>query len=170
MSTAAESHALAQAAALLAAARHTVVLAGAGLSKESGIPTFRGEGGLWTVRGEPPLNQYETFATDPRRWWERRLEQERAGDEFAVALDAAEPNAGHRALATLEELGVVGHVISQNIDNLHRRAGRAHRDPREPDVDALHRRCESRWPLLSSRRRRLQPAAPRCRSRTVAAS
>lgn len=142
-----DSQALAQAAALLAGARHTVVLAGAGLSKESGIPTFRGEGGLWTVRGEPPLNQYETFASDPRRWWERRLEQERAGDEFAVALDAAEPNAGHRALAALEELGAIGHVISQNIDNLHRRAGQ--RSLTEIHGNRMWMRCiecESRWP------------------------
>ena len=48
-------------AELLARSHNTVVLAGAGMSKESGIPTFRGEGGLWTVNGEPPLNQYEIF-------------------------------------------------------------------------------------------------------------
>jgi NAD-dependent deacetylase len=138
---------LAEAAALLAGARHAVVLAGAGLSKESGIPTFRGEGGLWTVRGEPPLNQYETFALDPRRWWERRLEQEQAQDEFATAIEAAQPNAGHLAVVALEELGVVGHVISQNIDNLHWRAG-------QRSLTEIHGnrtwmrciRCESRWP------------------------
>ncbi len=139
--------ALTQAAALLAAAQHTVVLAGAGISKESGIPTFRGEGGLWTVRGEPPLNQYETFALDPKRWWERRLEQERSTDAFALAIAAAEPSAGHRALAALEELGAVAHVISQNIDNLHRRAGQ--RSLTEIHGNRLWMRCtecEARWP------------------------
>jgi NAD-dependent deacetylase len=137
---------LEEAAALLAGARHAVVLAGAGMSKESGIPTFRGEGGLWTIRGEPPLNQYETFSMDPRRWWERRLEQE-GSDEFATALDAARPNPGHLALAELETLGVVAHVISQNIDDLHRRAG-------QRSLTEIHGNrhwmrcivCEARWP------------------------
>ncbi|MSP22823.1 MAG: NAD-dependent protein deacylase [Dehalococcoidia bacterium] len=135
-----------EAAALLAGARHAVVLAGAGMSKESGIPTFRGEGGLWTTRGEPPLNQYETFAMDPKRWWERRLEQE-GSDEFATALDAAQQNAGHVALAELEALGAVAHVISQNIDNLHRRAGQ--RLLTEIHGNRFWMRCivcESRWP------------------------
>ncbi len=139
--------AIAEAATLLAAARHTVALVGAGISKESGIPTFRGEGGLWTTRGEPPLNQYETFSSDPKRWWERRLEQERSGDEFAGALEAAEPNAGHRALVALEELGALTHVISQNIDNLHRRAGQ--RSLTEIHGNRTWMRCiecESRWP------------------------
>lgn len=140
-----DPNALALAASILARSEYTVVLAGAGMSKESGIPTFRGEGGLWTERGEPPLNQYETFATDPKRWWERRLE-EGAGD-FATALEAAAPNAGHLALAALEADGVVGHVISQNIDDLHRRAG-------QTALTEIHGNrywmrcvaCESRWP------------------------
>jgi len=143
-----DASALERAADLLAGARCAVVLAGAGMSKESGIPTFRGEGGLWTTRGEPPLNQYETFSTDPKRWWERRLEQER-GDEFAAALDAARPNPGHVALAQLEELGVVAHVISQNIDDLHRRAGQ--RSLTEIHGNRFWMRCivcETRWPRL----------------------
>ncbi|MEZ4501326.1 MAG: NAD-dependent deacylase [Dehalococcoidia bacterium] len=145
--TATPSDALDRAARLLASARHAVVLAGAGMSKESGIPTFRGEGGLWTTRGEPPLNQYETFAMDPVRWWERRLEQQAHADEFAEALEAAQPNDGHRALADLEADGIVGHVITQNIDDLHRRAGQTR-------LTEIHGnrywmrcvRCESRWP------------------------
>ncbi len=147
MSSDADSPSLAHAVALIAAARHAVVLAGAGMSKESGIPTFRGDGGLWTVRGEPPLNQYETFSADPRRWWERRLEQERSADEFATAIESAEPNAGHRALADLEAMGAIAHVISQNIDDLHRRAGQ--RSLTEIHGNRTWMRCivcESRWP------------------------
>ncbi len=113
--------AIEEAGALIARSRHLVALAGAGMSKESGIPTFRGDGGLWTVHGEPPMNQFETFARDPARWWERRL-SEPPGD-FANALDAAQPNAGHRALVELEEMGALVHLISQNVDDLHRRAG-----------------------------------------------
>lgn len=138
------------AADLLARAARTVVLAGAGMSRESGIPTFRGDGGLWTLNGEPPLNQFETFATDPRRWWERRLEESSGADAtggFAASIDAAQPNAGHVALAELESMGVVSHLITQNIDDLHRRAGQA-------SITEIHgnrhwmrcMHCGSRWP------------------------
>lgn len=136
------------AAAVLAGARHAVALAGAGMSKESGIPTFRGEGGLWTRFGEPPLNQYESFERDPRRWWERSLlAPERGMDELAAALDAAQPNPGHHALADLEQLGILGHLITQNVDDLHRRAG-------QRSLTEIHGnrhwmrcvRCGTRWP------------------------
>ena len=141
--------ALERAADLLAASTHAVALAGAGMSKESGIPTFRGEGGLWTIRGEPPLNQFETFMTDPRRWWQRRLEQQAQGDGFATAIDAAQPNPGHYALAELERLGMLRHLITQNIDDLHRQAG--HQSITEIHGNRHWLRCiacESRWPRL----------------------
>jgi NAD-dependent deacetylase len=138
-----------RAADLLSQASHAVALVGAGMSKESGIRTFRGEGGLWTERGEPPLNQYDGFRDDPKRWWERRLEQAAAEDRFGESLDAAEPNAGHLALAELERIGVVGHVITQNIDDLHRQAG-------QQSLTEIHGNrhwmrcvsCESRWPRV----------------------
>ncbi len=139
--------AVAAAAAILAGASHTVVLAGAGMSKESGIPTFRGDGGLWTINGEPPLNQYDTFAMDPKRWWERRIEEANQPGDFALAIEAAQPNAGHRGLVALEEMGVVRHLITQNIDDLHRRAG--HRSLTEIHGNRYWMRCvrcEARWP------------------------
>lgn len=141
--------AIERAAAVVARASHTVVLAGAGMSKESGIPTFRGDGGLWTVNGEPSLNQFETFASDPRRWWERRLAEsaDSATGGFAAAIDAAQPNAGHVALAELEAMGRVAHLITQNIDDLHRRAG-------QTSITEIHgnrhwmrcMHCGARWP------------------------
>ena len=147
MSEPTNDEAIEEAAALLARSRHVVALAGAGMSKESGIPTFRGEGGLWTVNGEPPMNQYETFARDPKRWWQRRLD-EPAGD-FANAIDSAQPNAGHVALAELEALGILAHLISQNVDDLHRRAG-------QQSLTEIHGNrhwmrcmmCGMRWPRL----------------------
>ena len=147
MTAAVEPEALDRAADLLAASKHAVALVGAGMSKESGIPTFRGEGGLWTIRGEPPLNQYDSFREDPGRWWERRLEQQAEGDDFSAALDAAGPNPGHVALAELEQLGVLGHVITQNVDDLHRQAG-------QQSLTEIHGNrhwmrcvaCEARWP------------------------
>lgn len=115
--------AIRRAADLLARAEHAVALVGAGLSKESGIPTFRGAGGLWTRSGEPPMNQYQGFMADPRAWWLQRLQERRQPSEFAAAIAGARPNPGHLALAELERLGVLKHVITQNVDNLHQEAG-----------------------------------------------
>ncbi len=112
-----------RAADLLAESRHAIALVGAGMSKESGIPTFRGEGGLWTRFGEPPMNQYQRFLADPRAWWLQRLEDQRRPSEFSDAINRARPNPGHHALAEMERIGVLKHVITQNVDNLHREAG-----------------------------------------------
>lgn len=112
-----------QAAMLIAGASHVVALVGAGLSRESGIPTFRGEGGLWTRFGEPPMNQYQRFSQDPRAWWLTRLAEQRTPSEFTAAIEAAGPNPGHYALAEMERLGLLKHVITQNVDNLHQAAG-----------------------------------------------
>jgi NAD-dependent deacetylase len=115
---------LSRAADLIHRARYVMALTGAGLSKESGIPTFRGEGGLWTRFGEPPMNGYQIFMRDPAAWWQNRLTQSSAPqDELGAAIARAEPNAGHYALATLERLGYLRTTVTQNVDNLHRVAG-----------------------------------------------
>jgi NAD-dependent deacetylase len=110
-----------QAARILRESRYVVSLIGAGISAESGIPTFRGPGGLWTRLGEPPNNQYDTFLEDPKAWWrQRRAAQSSGGNSH---WDEAKPNPAHFALAELEAMGVMRHVITQNIDNLHQVAG-----------------------------------------------
>jgi NAD-dependent deacetylase len=114
------------AARRIAAARHVVAMTGAGLSVESGVPPFRGPGGLWTKHGEPPMNGYERFLADPKKAWEDRLNPKGPMRELWDALARAEPNAGHRALAELEDAGVVRALITQNVDNLHRLAGSRH--------------------------------------------
>ncbi len=113
------------AARCLVAARYVIALTGAGLSVESGIPSFRGPNGLWTRYGEPPMNGYERFLADPRKAWEERLSPSGPMRELWQALGAAQPNAGHRALVELEELGILRATITQNVDNLHRLAGAA---------------------------------------------
>ncbi len=115
--------ALEAAADCLLDARHAIALTGAGLSVESGIPPFRGPGGLWTKYGEPPMDGYQRFLRDPRKAWEERLDPAGPMRELWAALCAAEPNAGHLALAELEEMGVLKATITQNVDNLHRAAG-----------------------------------------------
>jgi NAD-dependent deacetylase len=112
-----------RAASILAVSQYVIALVGAGLSRESGIPTFRGEGGLWTRFGEPPMNQYQRFMADPRDWWLKRIEERRTPSEFSDAIERAQPNPGHIALAELERMGVLRHIITQNVDNLHQAAG-----------------------------------------------
>jgi NAD-dependent deacetylase len=114
---------IARATDALFRARHVIALTGAGLSVESGIPPFRGPGGLWTKHGEPPMNGYERFLGDPKKAWEDRLAPRGPMRELWDALAAARPNPGHVALADLEALGVLKALITQNVDDLHRQAG-----------------------------------------------
>jgi len=102
-------------------ARYPIALTGAGMSVDSGIPPFRGPGGLWTKYGEPPMNGFQRFMADPKKAWEERLS--RRNDELFKPLAVAKPNPGHHALVELEALGVLRFVITQNIDDLHRQAG-----------------------------------------------
>ncbi|TMF50839.1 MAG: NAD-dependent deacylase [Chloroflexi bacterium] len=105
-----------RAAALLAAAHHAVALTGAGVSAESGIPTFRGEGGLWTKYDPVKVSSIDSFLADPASYW--RVSKERG----AVAL-SARPNAGHQALAAMEAAGHLVAVVTQNTDGLHQVSG-----------------------------------------------
>lgn len=112
-----------RAAVLVAEARYVVAMTGAGMSVESGIPPFRGPGGLWTKYGEPPMDGYQRFLADPRRSWEERLDQDGPMRELFETLEKARPNPGHLALAELERMGVLRCLITQNVDDLHRAAG-----------------------------------------------
>ena len=113
------------AAKIIVQSRYTIALIGAGLSVGSGIPTFRGAGGLWTKLGEPPNNGYENFLADPKAWWEQNLNSEVDPErtQFREAIEKAKPNPGHLALVNLEKLNILKHQITQNIDNLHHIAG-----------------------------------------------
>src|SRR5271163_626530 len=117
---AADDQIIAAARAVLAA-EYPIALTGAGMSVESGIPPFRGPGGLWTKYGEPPMNGFQRFMADPKKAWEERLSKR--NDELYKPLSVAKPNPGHLALVELEQLGVLRFVITQNVDDLHRQAG-----------------------------------------------
>jgi len=108
-----------RAAKILFESRYVVCLTGAGMSVESGIRPFRGPGGLWTEHGEPPLDGYQRFTRDPRRYWEEMRQKGSVGDALTRAISEAVPHAGHLALAELERLGIIKYLITQNIDNLH---------------------------------------------------
>ncbi|MES1246446.1 MAG: NAD-dependent deacylase [Actinomycetota bacterium] len=96
--------------------RPCVALTGAGISTESGIPDFRSPTGIWRKYDPMAYAHIDAFHADPEKVWEFY------GLRLGVLGDA-QPNAGHRALAELEERGVVEAVITQNVDRLHERAG-----------------------------------------------
>ena len=94
----------------------TVVLTGAGISTESGIPDFRSPTGIWADVDPMEYASLRAFRADPEKVWSfyaKRIDM----------LTGAEPNEGHRAIAELERMGLVSAVVTQNIDLLHTRAG-----------------------------------------------
>jgi len=113
------------AAQIILKSNYTIALIGAGLSVGSGIPTFRGAGGLWTRLGEPSSNEYESFLKNPTAWWSQNLNSQidPARTEFRNSIEKANPNSGHFALVELENMDILKHQITQNIDNLHYVAG-----------------------------------------------
>ncbi len=102
----------------VAAASRIVAFTGAGISTESGIPDFRGPGGIWD-QFKPIL--FLDFMHDS----EARRETWRRGLHTYPVVAAAEPNGAHRALVELERMGKLAAVITQNIDGLHQKAGHA---------------------------------------------
>jgi len=146
-----------RAAELLAGARHGLALTGAGISAESGIPTFRGEGGLWTKYDPVKVSSIETFLADPAAYWMVSRERGR------VAL-AARPNPGHVALAALEAAGHIVAVVTQNTDGLHQESGSSrvlelHGSGRT--VECLD--CGRREPRSAVQERLDTEMPPRCR-------
>jgi NAD-dependent deacetylase len=106
-----------EAAELIANARKLAVFTGAGISTESGIPDFRSPGGIWS-RFDPEDFTYQKFVTDP----EARRKQWRMLGEGHLTTEA-KPNPAHYAIAELDSLGKLDCVITQNVDNLHHKAG-----------------------------------------------
>jgi len=108
----------AEVAGWLVSARSVVALTGAGISTDSGIPDFRGPNGLWTKQPDAAkMFTLDNYVRDPevrRRSWAARRDH---------TAWAAEPNAGHRALVSLERAGRLHAIVTQNIDELHQRAG-----------------------------------------------
>lgn len=143
-------------AQLISEAQPCVVLTGAGVSTESGIPDFRSASGLWAEVDPMEVASIQAFRRDPARvwsWYAPRIEM----------LTGAEPNQAHQALAALERAGLVLAVITQNIDLLHERAG-------SRDVVEVHGSirtssclsCGTRLSLAEVERRLPVPDCPSC--------
>jgi NAD-dependent deacetylase len=104
------------AAFLLKQSRFTTAFTGAGISVESGIPPFRGDGGLWS-KYNPQVLDIQYFIDDPTASWAVIKEI------FYDFFNSARPNKAHQVLARMELEGMLGRIITQNIDNLHQEAG-----------------------------------------------
>lgn len=107
---------LTEAAELLRNSSYTFAFTGAGISVESGIAPFRGEGGLWTIY-DPMYFDLGYFYEHPEKCWKVIKEI------FFEKFKGAEPNKAHIALAELQKKGLLNEIVTQNIDNLHQAAG-----------------------------------------------
>ncbi|MEX0942470.1 MAG: Sir2 family NAD-dependent protein deacetylase [Pseudomonadales bacterium] len=101
---------------MVASAERIVVFTGAGISTESGIPDFRGPDGLWKKISPIDFGDFVRSEEVRRESWRRKFA---GGDR----MGSAEPNQGHNAVAALYRLGKLAHVITQNVDGLHQKAG-----------------------------------------------
>ena len=106
-----------QAAEDLAAAGRVTALTGAGISIESGIPPFRGKGGLWERFDPMEIAHIDALKQNPAKVWTILVK------EMKQLVDSATPNDGHKGLVKLEEMGKLKTVITQNVDGLHQAAG-----------------------------------------------
>jgi NAD-dependent deacetylase len=104
---------LTQAAALIQRSGNTIALTGAGVSTESGIPDFRSKGGVWSRFDPMEYGTLGAFRRDPVKVWAMLSE--------LLFLVDARPNAGHEAMAKMEQAGFLNGIITQNIDGLHQK-------------------------------------------------
>ena len=125
-----------RAGVLLRSARRVVILTGAGISTESGIPDFRSPGGLWS-RYDPSELTFDRFRA---RVETRRVYWEIACASYPVMRDAS-PNAAHDAVVAIERAGKLLALVTQNVDGLHQKAGSSPARTIEIHGSALHVRC-----------------------------
>ncbi len=119
--------------------KHAIAFTGAGISAESGIATYRGEGGVWTKYDPNIYANINHFLEDPTYYWNFFR------DVRYPMISKAKPNPGHLALAELEKTGKLATVITQNIDELHQQAG-------SQSVIELHGTTKSYYCLSCARR------------------
>jgi NAD-dependent deacetylase len=141
-----------KAAGDLTTAKYVIALTGAGMSVESGIPPFRGKGGLWEKIDPMEYAHIDAFMNDPVKVWDVLIRG------MKDVVDQALPNDAHKGLARLEEMGIIKAIITQNVDGLHQAAG-------STDVIEFHGNfawqscldCGRRYPTRAVKMERLPP-------------
>jgi len=129
------------------------ILTGAGMSAESGVPTFRGEDGIWKKYSPEELANFDAFMRNPELVWEwYKFRQNLIND--------VSPNPGHYAIAEIEERYDEFYLITQNIDDLHRKAG--NKRPIELHGNILRNRCLDCFYMTSVEEITFDKAVPRC--------
>lgn len=134
-------------------AESVAAFTGAGMSAESGVPTFRGEDGIWKKFRPEELASFDAFARNPELVWEWYQHRK-------TLISQTKPHAGHLALAEMERWYRRFAIVTQNIDNLHQRAGNR-------TVHELHGNIEKNFCIAcgtyySNEELLRQPGAPRC--------
>jgi NAD-dependent deacetylase len=145
---------LERAAEVIRSARHGMAFTGAGISAESGIPHFRGPGGLWERYDPYQVASIEQFHADPSVYWSYSKNHRRIG---------AQPNPAHLALTRLEQGEFIESVVTQNTDGLHQRAGSRRvieLHGSSATVECLG--CSSRFPRTEIDRLNLERCPPSC--------
>jgi NAD-dependent deacetylase len=138
----------------LGRARNVVVLTGSGVSRESGVPTFRGEAGLWREHRPEELATLEAFERNPElvwRWYDYRRQ---------LIADVA-PNPAHEAIARLEPVFEAFTLVTQNVDGLHARAGSTR--PLELHGNIWRARCMGDQEVFELLENPLSEIPPRCK-------
>ncbi len=137
----------------LAEAEKVVVLTGAGISAESGVPTFRGDDGLWKKFSPEELANFDAFMKNPQMVWEWYQYRRKIVEEV-------QPNPGHAALVELEKWVPSLVVITQNVDNLHQRAGSRH--VIELHGNILRNQCLECGKIVTEKELDFSDGVPRC--------
>jgi NAD-dependent deacetylase len=143
-----------QAADLLARSKTVVALTGAGISVDSGIPPFRGKGGLWEKIDPMTVAHVNALEKDPELVWKILIR------DLKTVLDNARPNPGHTGLFDLEQMGILKTIITQNIDGLHQMAG--NKDVIEFHGTFTRQRCMDCDKRIESSQLDLSTIPPRC--------
>lgn len=138
-------------AQIIKSAKYLTAFTGAGVSVESGIPPFRGAGGLWE-KYDPKFIEIDFFYSHPLESWQEMKKI------FFSSMNAAQPNTAHKVLAELEEQGILKGIITQNIDNLHQKAGSKNVQEFHGTINYLTCiKCGARYPLGEVKLDKLPP-------------
>jgi NAD-dependent deacetylase len=141
-----------EAARIICSSTVTLALTGAGISVESGIPDFRGAGGLWAKYDPAEYATIHAFRNDPAKVWKMLREMD-------TLVQQAKPNKAHIGLGDLERMGFLHCVITQNVDNLHQAGGSTHVIEYHGNSSTLScLRCGKKFPAKERR----GEIAPRC--------